>query len=177
MSHASAAAAAAATVMPPPAIRMERLATQNELLRGFLAQLMEKDAKAKIPFPFKRLTVDKGPANASLKLGASSITPYVGVFNLRVLNGKHAFVASYPGIVMSGREYESMPFVVPTACSTDLGRHVLGEFDAKEDNEKKCHSDDIVIVGFPTDVAANIMSTPKNTNVELTEYGDALRLV
>ena len=52
------------SVMPAPAMRMERLQSQELLLRGFLEQLMKKDAEAEVPFPFKRKTVDFGVEDA-----------------------------------------------------------------------------------------------------------------
>ena len=138
---------------------------QEQLLRNWLKERIKLDNRADVPFPFARETVywEGAESDVRVKFGASTIAPFIGVFATEVVRKSH--VLSYPGIVMSMTEYKEMPFVVATACETDLGHWM-------EPDEIEVYSDDIVVVGWPKGAPANVMSnwgTKILPNVKLME--------
>lgn len=145
------------------------MAEQAAALRAYVDGLPSE-------FPFHRWTEGRSPlqhaGDAPLVLGASCITPFVGVFAQHAIDQVH--LAPYPAAVMTAAEYDAMPVLVPTACDTVLHQRMTRE-------QQDAHGRSILLVGVPTAPAAQVMSqsgTRRAANACLVEdWSDACRTV
>lgn len=152
--------------------RKERMTRQDAALRAYVATL-----PSGADFPFVRYTHgvtthSHATDRACVHLDASGIAPYLGVIADRPAT-RATFLLSYPGVVMTRREYDQMPIAVPTACDTRLGGLVQDEAGPYRDT-------DFVIVGLPTAHGPNVMSnnnSPFAANVQLVEDEQAVQHV